>query len=117
DPELAHELVDLVRTAASARTDAATVEFLPAAGPDTMPPLASSQLRAIGEGHSNSSVVVGEQVVLKVYRRLAAGNNPELELLRSLTGHGFATSPRLLGSYEHSGRQIDATLGIVTRFV
>ena len=117
DSELAHELVDLVRTAASARTDVATVEFLPASGPDTMPPLGSAELRAIGEGHSNSSVVLGEQVVLKVYRRLAAGNNPELELLRFLTVHGFANAPQLLGSYEHSGRQIDATLGIVTRFV
>ena len=66
-----------------------------------MPPLGSAELRAIGEGHSNSSVVVGEQIVLKVYRRLAAGNNPELELLRFLTEHGFANSPRLLGSYEH----------------
>jgi trehalose synthase-fused probable maltokinase len=82
-----------------------------------MPPLGSAELRAIGEGHSNSSVVLGEQVVLKVYRRLAAGNNPELELLRFLTGHGFANAPQLLGSYEHSGRQIDATLGIVTGFV
>ena len=51
--------------------------------------------------------------MLKVYRRLAPGDNPELELLRFLTAHGFANSPELLGSYEHAGRQIDATLGIV----
>jgi trehalose synthase-fused probable maltokinase len=55
--------------------------------------------------------------VLKVYRQLAPGINPELELLRFLTEHGFENAPALLGSYEHSGRQIDATLGIVTRFV
>jgi len=117
DSDLALEIVDLVRTAASARTDTSAVEFHPASGPDGLPPLGSATLRAIGEGHSNTSVVVGEEVVLKIYRRLAAGNNPELELLRFLTGHGFANAPELLGSYEHAGRQIDATLGIVTRFV
>jgi trehalose synthase-fused probable maltokinase len=117
DPDLAYELVDLVRTAASAHTETAAVEFQPVLGPDVVPPLASAGLRAIGEGHSNTSVVVGEELVLKVYRRLTAGDNPELELLRFLTMHGFANTPELLGSYEHRGRQIDATLGIVTRFV
>ena len=58
DPDLAYELVDLVRTAASAHTDTAAVEFQPVLGPDLVPPLASAGLRAIGEGHSNSSVVV-----------------------------------------------------------
>jgi maltokinase len=117
DPDLAHELVDLVRTAAAAHTDVSAVDFHPRGGPDAFPPSASRGLRAIGEGHSNTSVVVGEEAVLKVYRRLAPGINPELELLRFLSEHGFANSPELLGSFEHSGRQIDATLGIVTRFV
>jgi maltokinase len=117
DPDLAYELVELVRSAASAQTDAAAVEFQPAGRPDAFPAPGSADLRAIGAGHSNTSVVVGEELVLKVYRRLAAGINPELELLRFLTEHGFENAPTLLGSYEHSGRQIDATLGIVTRFV
>ena len=118
DPELADELVDLVRTAASAHSDDSAIEFEPRTGPDAgasarHPPSCG----AIGEGHSNTSVVVGEELVLKVYRRLAPGDNPEVELLRFLTAHGFANTPELLGSYEHSGRLIDATLGIVTRFV
>jgi maltokinase len=117
DPELAHELVDLVRTAAGAHTDVSAVDFHPLGGLDAVPTPAPADLRAIGEGHSNTSVVVGEEVVLKVYRRLSPGINPELELLRFLTEHGFENSPELLGSFEHSGRQIDATLGIVTRLV
>ncbi|MDX6572625.1 MAG: maltokinase [Gaiellales bacterium] len=117
DPDLAYELGDLMRAAAGAHGDASAVDFHPLSGPDGLPPLGSAALRAIGEGHSNTSVVVGEELVLKVYRRLDAGINPELELLRFLTEHGFRHSPHLLGSYEHTGRQIDATLGIVTRFV
>jgi len=62
-------------------------------------------------------VVIGEELVLKVYRLLTAGDNPEVELLRYLREHGFANTPELLGSYEHSGRLIDSTLGIVTEFV
>ncbi len=117
DPELAGALVDLVRDAARVETDVSVIDFQPSDGPDALPVPPSGALRAIGEGHSNSSVVLGEELVLKVYRLLAPGDNPEVELLRFLTGHGFANTPALLGSYEHSGRLIDSTLGIVTRFV
>ena len=74
-------------------------------------------MRAIGQGHSNTSVVIGEELVLKIYRLLAAGDNPELELLRFLSEHGFENAPPLLGSYAHSGRLIDATLGILSGYV
>ena len=47
-----------------------------------------ADVRPIGVEQSNSSVVVDEQFVLKVYRRLEAGPNPELELLRALEGGG-----------------------------
>jgi maltokinase len=117
DPELAGELVDLIRTAARAGSEEAVIEWLPSEGPDSVPVPASGALRAIGVGHSNSSVVYGEQLVLKTYRLLSAGDNPEVELLQFLSRHGFANTPALLGSYEHSGRLIDATLGILTRFV
>jgi maltokinase len=117
DPELAGALVYLVRDAGSVRSDVSAIEFRPVAGPDAVPVPGSGALRAIGEGHLNSSVVIGEQLVLKVYRLLSAGDNPEVELLRFLGEHGFANMPDLLGSYEHSGRLIDSTLGIVTRFV
>jgi maltokinase len=117
DPQLAGTLVDLVRDAASVRSDASEIDFRPLEGPDAVPVPASAAVRAIGIGHSNTSVVIGEELVLKVYRLLTAGDNPEVELLRFLSGHGFANTPALLGSYEHSGRLIDATLGIVTRFV
>jgi trehalose synthase-fused probable maltokinase len=117
DPELERELTDLIRTAASARTDLATVDFEPADEPGAVPAPTTGRVRAIGEGHSNTSVVISEELVLKIYRLLAAGDNPELELLHFLTDHAFANSPALLGSYAHSGRLIDATLGILCRYV
>ena len=66
---------------------------------------------------SNSSVVFDEALILKVFRRLEPGVNPELELLRFLTEHGFAHIAPLAGWYAYAGEPMDATLGILQRFV
>ena len=44
--------------------------------------------RAIGHDQSNTSIVVGERLVAKIYRRLEAGAHPEIELGESLTAMG-----------------------------
>ncbi|HQS18775.1 maltose alpha-D-glucosyltransferase [Reyranella sp.] len=46
---------------------------------------------------SNSSLVVDDAVMLKIFRRIQAGEHPEAEMSRYLTSHGFANSPALLG--------------------
>src|SRR5919202_3974801 len=73
--------------------------------------------RPIESEQSNTSIVFDEDVILKVFRRLEAGINPELELLRFLTEHGFENIAPLGGWYEYSGKPMDATLGILQRFV
>ncbi len=73
--------------------------------------------RSIGAEQSNTSIVFDEELILKVFRRLEAGINPELELLRFLTEHGFQNIAQLAGWYAYSGRPMDATLGILQRFV
>jgi trehalose synthase-fused probable maltokinase len=74
-------------------------------------------VRPMGAEQSNTSIVFGERLVLKVYRRVGAGPNPELELLRFLTERGFEHVPALAGWYEYNGRLIDATLGLAQEFV
>lgn len=81
------------------------------------PPPASAEARPIASEQSNSSVVFGENAILKVYRRVEAGVNPELELLRFLGERGFRHVPALLGWYEYEGRPADATLGVVQEFI
>ena len=83
------------------------------AGADT--PCASA--RAIGVEQSNSSVVLDESVVLKLYRRLEAGPSPEAELLRALEEAGFASAPRLRGVIELPDPPLEATLAVVTDYV
>jgi trehalose synthase-fused probable maltokinase len=86
------------------------VDGLPAA--DALEPV-----RPIGVEQSNTSTVFAEELILKVYRRVEPGPNPELEVLRFLTAHGFEHIARLRGWYEHSGRLVDATLGLLQEFL
>ena len=73
--------------------------------------------RLIEGEQSNSSVVFDDALILKVFRRVEAGINPELELLRFLTEAGFANIADLAGWYAYGGAQMEATLGIMQRFV
>lgn len=73
--------------------------------------------RTITAEQSNTSVVFDDELILKVFRRLEAGINPELEMLRFLTERGFENIAQLAGWYAYSGRPMDATLGILQRFV
>jgi maltokinase len=75
------------------------------------------EARPVGAEQSNTSIVFDEELILKVFRRLEAGINPELELLRFLTEHGFENIAQLAGWYAYAGRQMDATLGILQQFV
>jgi maltokinase len=80
-----------------------------------LPPV--DEVRALGAEQSNSSIVYDETLILKCYRRLEPGENPELEMLRFLSDKGFEHIPELVGWYEYRGEVMDATLGVAQRFV
>ncbi|MDQ3849130.1 MAG: hypothetical protein M3296_00740 [Actinomycetota bacterium] len=73
--------------------------------------------RPVRAEQSNSSIVFGEEYVLKVFRRLEPGDNPELEMLRFLSTRGFENVAALAGWYELSGELMSATLGVLQDFV
>jgi maltokinase len=75
------------------------------------------EVRPVGVEQSNSSVVFGESLILKAFRRVEPGVNPELELLRFLSERDFPHIAPLAGWYEIQGRQIDATLGILQDYL
>ncbi|MEX1344286.1 MAG: alpha-glucosidase C-terminal domain-containing protein, partial [Candidatus Limnocylindrales bacterium] len=66
---------------------------------------------------SNSSAAYGDRFVLKLYRVLEDGPNPDLELGRYLAEAGFAHVPRVLGSAEVVHGADRATLAMVQRYV
>jgi len=72
----------------------AMAELLPGGGTT----LAALLERRLGVEQSNTSVAFGDRLMLKVYRLLEAGANPELEVNAFLTTVGFAHAPALAGS-------------------
>jgi maltose alpha-D-glucosyltransferase/alpha-amylase len=55
------------------------------------------EIRRLSAEHSNSSLIVGDLVVIKLIRRVMLGINPEVEMVRYLTENGYANTPPLLG--------------------
>ncbi len=53
--------------------------------------------RRLGVEQTNTSVVLGERLILKLYRLLEPGENPELEIGVFLSEVGFAATPALAG--------------------
>ncbi|MGN8277592.1 maltose alpha-D-glucosyltransferase [Pseudomonas sp. SMN5] len=56
------------------------------------------EVRYLSAEQSNSSVVVGGNLVLKLIRKVASGVHPELEMSAYLTAAGFSNISPLLGS-------------------
>ena len=67
---------------------------------------------------NNFSVVYGDKVFLKIFRRLDEGMNPELEMGRFLTRKEFPNCPPLAGALEYvTAEERGFTLAVATRFI
>jgi len=114
-PPHAAVLADLLReqTVCESRSGTISFHWLPDA-----PPLPErTSVRPIGAEQSNSSVVLDDAFVLKAFRRLEPGENPELEMLRFLSAREFPNIATLTGWYEMQGDLLTATLGIAQEYV
>jgi len=118
DPQFCRALLDVVTRVAEVRGERGTLagrrgRAFVAALDD--PPAA----RRIAGEQSNTSIVFGDALIMKVFRRLADGLNPDLEITRFLTEHtSFDGTPRLAGALEyHAADGGSATLAVVQEFV
>ena len=67
---------------------------------------------------SNTSVVYGGRAILKLFRKSAAGLNPDLELGLALNQSGFGNAPRVLGALTHTSADgVERTIAIVHELV
>ncbi len=75
--------------------------------------------RDLGADQSNTSVVLGEEILLKAYRRIQPGLNPELEMTAFLSEQArFGAVPPLGGFVELvEARHGTATLAMAQQFV
>jgi maltokinase len=116
DPAFGRELLHRMRQDSEVTTEDGLLGFHWA-------PSASSSLggtidvRPVGVEQSNSSIVFDDSLILKAFRRVEPGENPELELLRFLSARGFPNIAPLAGWYDFEGRRLDATLGILQEYL
>ena len=73
--------------------------------------------RRLGVEQSNSSVVLGERWILKLYRLLEPGENPDLEVGAFLTDVGFADTPAVAGGLRYATGGERATAAMLQAFV
>ena len=80
--------------------------------------IAAGTERDLGADQSNTSVVLAERLILKVYRRLQPGLNPDLEMTAFLSEEAaFPAVPRLAGFAEIvSARDGTSTVAMVQEY-
>ena len=115
EPSEARELLRRVETTDEIETAEGRFTFARSDGMRTS--AEDSNARLMGVEQSNSSIVFDDELVLKVFRKLEPGVNPELEVLRFLTVHGFPNIAPLRGWYEYDGSALATTLGVAQEFL
>jgi trehalose synthase-fused probable maltokinase len=73
--------------------------------------------RVLKSEQSNTSVAFGESAMLKLYRRLQPGVNPDWEIGRLLTSYSFPHSPAVGGSMEYVRSGETVTIALLQAFV
>jgi maltose alpha-D-glucosyltransferase/alpha-amylase len=94
------------------------LEFRPTAKLLEQPFKPPVHIRAVETEQSNSTALIDNDYVAKIYRKLEPGINPEIEVGRFLTEvAGFANTPALLGSVELVEGDKTSAIAVVHAFV
>ena len=97
-PSFAHRFVTCLASGKEFACDDGVVRFQPTeAGRGPLETTLDAEVNWLAAEQSNSLLTVGDVAMLKIYRRISAGEHPEAEMGRYLTAEGFTHAPALLG--------------------
>jgi maltose alpha-D-glucosyltransferase / alpha-amylase len=118
EPELLTLLLDKVYTGEVIDAGDRKLEFLPTERFRQGAPPAVDKVRAIDTEQSNTTAIIDSDYVVKIFRRVHPGANPEIEVGRFLTDDvGYTGVPPLFGSVELVEGEQRSAVAVVTRFV
>ncbi|MDI3285056.1 maltose alpha-D-glucosyltransferase [Polyangium sp. 15x6] len=118
DPDLSNALLRFVRQGAKFIGARGELRFVPHPFLQSVPEEATERGRLLSAEQSNSIVVYGESVMLKLFRQVEEGINPEFEVQSFLDAHGYKNVPRLAGAIEYQAPGRDRTvLAMVQQWV
>ncbi len=116
--ELAQSLMNGLSNSSVIRSDDGEVRFLPTAVMREVSVPPDAEMNWLSAEQSNSSVIVGDVAILKLFRRITSGPHPEAEMGRYLTEQGFAGIAPLLGEVVRVGADGEPhALAIAQRFI
>jgi len=96
DEDMARSLLDAMRDQRVIDSDGGRLVFASSGLPDAD---RAGEPRLLGAEQSNASIAFSDQVILKLYRRVREGVQPDIEVARFLSeAQSFDSSPRLLGT-------------------
>jgi maltose alpha-D-glucosyltransferase / alpha-amylase len=111
-------LLENLRVARTVEDEQRRLEFAPTGRFPDSGPIAIQDVHAVDTEQSNTTVLVGADYVIKLFRRLERGLNPEIEVGRFLTETvAFAHTPPLLGSVELEENGARSAVAVVHAFV
>ncbi len=121
DPNFAMTMLSLMRKGERLKASEGEIAFTitTALAQQNEPEIEDGTVQRLGAEQSNTSFNIADRMVLKIYRRLREGINPEIEIGRFLTEvAGYANTPALYGIAEHVGADGTRTaLAVLQQFV
>jgi maltose alpha-D-glucosyltransferase/alpha-amylase len=118
EPTFIALLLRNLRQSSTVDENNARLEFRPTPKFADKPIKTPKYIRAVETEQSNSTALVDNDYVVKIYRKIESGINPEIEMGRFLTEvAGFANTPALLGSVELVEGNKKSAIAVVHAFV
>ncbi|RQS71276.1 maltose alpha-D-glucosyltransferase [Burkholderia sp. Bp8963] len=118
-PAFAHGMLRKLRAGSTVPTsDGGQLRFLPEDGLAALDPGDDAEVRWLAAEQSNSSLVIGDAIMLKLVRKVAHGVHPEAEMSRHLTRIGYRNTAPLGGEVVHVDPDgAPHTVAILQRYV